>query len=140
MKPPADPREVAVLAGRQEALVAALVAGAPDPAGFDPTRLAAARRALLRKRAGAAAREWPALAVSFGDSWAAAFAAHHQGREPMGALRDGWDLARARRAELSVDAAAELAQREALLRYDGSSAPRRRRFGRVRPAWVRRTR
>jgi hypothetical protein len=128
-----------VLAERQEALVAALVAGAPDPAGFDPTRLAAARRALLRKRAGAAAREWPALAVSFGDSWAAAFTTHHQGREPTGALRDGWDLARARRAELSGDAAAELAEREALLRYDGNSAPRRRRFGRARLAWVRRT-
>jgi hypothetical protein len=131
--------EVAALAGRQAALVAALVAGAPDPAGFDPTRLAAVRRALLRKRAGEAAREWPALAVSFGESWAAAFAAHHAGREPMGALRDGWDLARARRAELSVDAAAELAECEALLRYDGGSAPRRRRFGRARLAWVRRT-
>jgi hypothetical protein len=136
--PDTDPGVVAALAERQAALVAALVAGAADPEGFDPARLAAARRALLRKRAGEAAREWPALAVSFGDSWAATFAAHHAGREPAGALRDGWDLARARRAELSVDAAAELAEREALLRYDGSSAPRRRRFGRARLAWVRR--
>ena len=48
------------LAARQAALVAALVAGAPDPPGFDPARLAAARRALLRKRAGEAAKHWPA--------------------------------------------------------------------------------
>ena len=131
--------ERTVLAERQAALAAALVAGGPDPEGFDPDRLAAARRALVRKRAGEAAREWPALAVSFGDGWTAAFAAHHAGREPAGALRDGWDLARALRADLSVDAAAELAEREALLRYDGRSAPRRRRFGRVRLAWLRRT-
>ena len=54
------------LAARQAALVAALVAGAPDPPGFDPARLAAARRALLRKRAGEAAKHWPVLAASLG--------------------------------------------------------------------------
>jgi hypothetical protein len=47
------------LAERQAALVAALVAGAPDPPGFDPVRLAATRRALLCKRAGEAAKTAP---------------------------------------------------------------------------------
>lgn len=120
--------------------MAALVADAPDPAGFDPARLAATRRALLRKRAGETASAWPVLASSLGDRWASTFAVQHAGREPHGALRDGWDLARALRAELSADAATELAEREALLRYDGNSAPRPRRFGRARLALVRRTR
>ncbi|MFC5945892.1 hypothetical protein ACFPZ4_31085, partial [Micromonospora harpali] len=46
------------LAARQAELVAALVAGGPLPAGFAPTPVDAARRALLRKRAGDVARHW----------------------------------------------------------------------------------
>ena len=122
------------LAERQAALVAALVAGAPAPPGFDTGRLAATRRALLRKRAGEAAKHWPALAASLGPRWAAVFAEHHADREPAGGLRDGWDVARALRAELTPDAAAELREREALWRYDGAGAPRRRRIGRLRLA------
>ncbi|HEX5810701.1 MAG TPA: hypothetical protein VFY38_01240 [Pseudonocardia sp.] len=122
------------LADRQAALVAALVAGAPDPAGFDTARLAATRRALLRKRAGEAAKEWPVLAASFGSRWASVFAAQHAGRASEGALRDGWDLARALRGDLTADAAAELGEREALLRYDGTRPPRPRRLGRARLA------
>jgi hypothetical protein len=122
------------LADRQAALVAALVAGAPDPPGFDPARLAAMRRALLRKRAGEAAKHWPVLAASFGPRWAAVFAEHHAGREPGGGLRDGWDVACALRPELTPDAAAELREREAYVRYDGAGAPRPRRLGRVRRA------
>jgi hypothetical protein len=120
------------LAERQAALVAALVAGAPDPPGFDPARLAATRRALLRKRAGEAAKHWPVLAESLGPRWSAAFAAHHAVHEPGGGLRDGWDLARALRRELTADAAAELREREAFWRYDGVEPPRPRRFGRLR--------
>ncbi len=127
------------LAERQAALVAALVAGAPDPAGFDRARLAATRRALLRKRAGEAAKDWPVLAASYGSRWASVFAAHHAVRESNGALRDGWDLARALRGELTADAAAELGEREALLRYDGNRPPRSRRLGRARLALHRRT-
>ncbi len=126
------------LAERQAALVAALVAGAPDPPGFDPGRLAATRRALLRKRAGEAARHWPVLVASLGPRWSAAFAAHHAGHEPGGGLRDGWDLARALRPELTPDAAAELREHEALWRYDGAGAPRPRRLGRLRRAVARR--
>ena len=119
------------LAARQAALVAALVAGAPDPLGFDPVRLAVTRRALLRKRAGEAARHWPVLAASLGARWATTFAAHHAGREPGGALREGWDLARALRPQLTADAAAELREREILWRYDGVAPPRPRRLRRA---------
>lgn len=128
------------LAERQAALVAALVAGDGPPPGFDPARLDAARRALLRKRAGEAARQWPVLATSFGPRWVPIFAAFHDGRPSEGGLRDGWDVARAHRADLTSDAAAELAEREALLRYDGRSAPRPRRLGRLRLALRHRTR
>jgi hypothetical protein len=116
------------LAERQAALVAALVAGGTLPPGFDPARLAAARRALLRKRAADAARLWPLLAGSLGADWARVFAAHRDGHEPVGALRDGWDVAVALRecGELPASAAAELAVREATMRYDGRGAPRRR--------------
>jgi hypothetical protein len=116
------------LAQRQAALVAALVAGAPDPPGFDPARLAAARRALLRKRAGEAAKHWPVLAASLGPRWATTFAAHRAGRDPVGGLRDGWDLARALGTELTADATAELRDREARWRYDGVRPPRPRRI------------
>jgi hypothetical protein len=125
------------LAERQAALVAALVAGAPDPPGFEPARLAATRQALLRKRASEAAKQWQVLAASLGPRWSAEFAAHHAGRESGGALRDGWDLARALRPELTTDAAAELRDREAFWRYDGAGAPRPRRFGRLSRAVAR---
>ena len=116
------------LAERQAALVAALVAGASDPPGFDPARLAAARRALLRKRAGEAAKHWPVLAASLGPRWSTAFAAHHAGREPGGALRDGWDLARALRAETDRRRRRELARtRGAAGATTGVEPPRPRR-------------
>ena len=121
----ARPDPTADLAARQAELVAALVAGAPDPAGFDPDRLAVARRALLRKRAGEVAAVWPLLAASLGPR----LARHRSpltstGRAPAGALRDGWDLARelGRRGELSDAAAVELAEREVTLHHDGATA------------------
>jgi hypothetical protein len=121
------------LAARQAALVAALVAGGPVPHGFDVSRVDATRRALLRKRAGEAAKQWPLLAASLGTEWPQVFAIALDGREPGGALRDGWDVARALGGELTPGAAAELAAREAVLRYDGTSAPRPRRTPR---AWM----
>lgn len=123
------PGSAASLAARQAALVAALVDGGPDPAGFDPVRLAATRRALLRKRAGEAAKHWPLLAASFGPRWGPVFAGVHAGRASGGGLRDGWDVARVHRGELTADAAAELAERERRLRYDGRTPPRPRLFG-----------
>jgi hypothetical protein len=121
------------LAARQAALVAALVAGGPVPPGFDVSRIDATRRALLRKRAGEAAKHWPLLAATLGSEWPRVFAQTLDGREPGGALRDGWDVARALHGELGPGAAAELAEREAVLRYDGRSAPRPRRTPR---AWL----
>jgi hypothetical protein len=118
------------LAARQAELVAALVAGGPDPAGFDDDRLAVARRALLRKRAGEAAAVWPLLAASLGSAWLEVFTASVAGRAPAGALRDGWDLARElhRRGELGDAAAVELAERRVGLHPDG----RQRRLPAVR--------
>lgn len=126
------------LADRQAALVASLVADGTPPTGFDAARLAATRRALLRKRAGEAAKVWPLLAASLGSGWARVFATHRAGHEPVGALRDGWDVARALRedGELGAPAAAELAERESALRYDGSHEPTVRVRTRVRRAVV----
>ncbi|MBQ1025793.1 hypothetical protein [Micromonospora sp. C95] len=124
------------LASRQAELVAALVADGPPPAGFAPGPLAAARAALLRKRAGEVARHWPLLAAGLGPAWPAAFVEWAAGRPTGGGLRDGWDLARALHARTALPAlgAEELAAREAEFRYDGHRAPRRRRspaLGRV---------
>ncbi|MEV4728338.1 hypothetical protein [Micromonospora humida] len=117
------------LAARQAALVAALVAGAPLPAGFATDRVDAARRALLRKRAGEVARHWPLLAAGLGDTWPATFAGWAAGRPTAGSLRDGWDLARTLRDQGALPplGAQELAAREATHRYDGRRPPRRRR-------------
>lgn len=102
------------LAERQAALVAALVAGAPIPDGFDPRLVDTARRALLRKRSGEVARHWPLLAASFGTGWPAVFAEWADGRPTRGSFQDGLELARSR--TLTGAAAEELAAREAALR------------------------
>jgi len=142
--PPARPRDEATsgagtavqpggggrsLADRQAELVAALTSGGPVPEGFDARLVDVARVALLRKRAGEVARHWPSLAAAFGRGWTAEFARWAATRPTRGSLRDGWDLARdlAARAALAPSAAAELAAREAELRYDGAQAPRVRR-------------
>jgi hypothetical protein len=120
---------VSSLAERQTALVQALTAGRPVPPGFDGTRVEAARVALLRKRAGEVARQWPMLATGLGPRWMAEFTGWASARPTQGSLRDGWDLARdlLKRGELPALAAAELAEREAVWRYAGDTAPTRRR-------------
>jgi hypothetical protein len=117
------------LAADQRALIAALVSGAADPAGVDRERLAAARTALLAKRAGETARHWPMLARSLAPGWPTVFIEWATGQPSAGGLRDGWDFARglAAVAELPALAAQELAQREVRWRYDGRSGPRPRR-------------
>jgi hypothetical protein len=126
--PPPPGPAVGDLAARQAALVDALLAGAPDPPGFPTDRLAVARRALLRKRAGAVAAVWPQLAASLGPDWPAVFAASVGDRPPAGALVEGWDLARTlhRRGELGAAAAGELAEREVTLRRTGTGHAHRR--------------
>ena len=113
------------LASRQAAVVASLVAGAPPPPGFDARLLDATRVALLRKRSGEAAAAWPVLAATLGPQWTAAFTAFAAGRPPVGALRDGWDLARslATRGILAEAATTELRERERRWRYDGTHPP-----------------
>ncbi|MFE9693962.1 hypothetical protein [Micromonospora sp. NPDC005806] len=118
------------LAARQAELVAALVAGGPLPPGFAPAPVAAARRALLRKRAGDVARHWPLLAAGLGAGWPNTFASWAAGRPTNGSLRDGWDLARELRdhGTLPPLGAEELATRDATARYDGRTPPRPRRL------------
>ena len=92
--------------------------------------------ALLRKRAGEVARQWPLLAAGFGERWVREFGAWAAARPTRGSLRDGWDLARDLVAldALPPPAAAELAAREAAWRYDGAAAPRPRRGPALRSA------
>jgi hypothetical protein len=126
----------ASLRERQAELVEALTSGAPVPHGFDGRLVAAARVALLRKRAGEVARPWPLLAAAYGPRWVAEFVQWAARRPTQGALRDGWDLARdlKSRGELPAAAGTELAIREAGWRYDGRSAPRIRRAPAIRSA------
>jgi hypothetical protein len=124
------------LATRQAGLVEALTCGNPVPDGFDAFRFEAARVALLRKRAGEVSRQWPMLAAGFGNAWKQAFAEWAVTRPSPGSLRDGWDFAREllTRDALPRIAAAELAGREATMRYDGASAPMPRRAPAIRSA------
>jgi hypothetical protein len=124
------------LAERQAELVAALTSGAPVPNGFDGRLVEVARVALLRKRAGEVARQWPLTAAAFGRGWTRQFEGWAATRPTQGSLRDGWDLARdlAARDALPAFAGEELAAREALWRYDGVSAPRPRRAPALRRA------
>jgi hypothetical protein len=124
------------LSERQAELVAALTSGAPVPEGFDGRLVEVARVALLRKRAGEAARQWPMTAAAIGPGWTGEFARWAATRPTQGSLRDGWDLVRdlATRGALPVGAGEELAAREAAWRYDGVSAPRPRRAPALRRA------
>ncbi|HZM77037.1 MAG TPA: hypothetical protein VFC19_14980 [Candidatus Limnocylindrales bacterium] len=81
------------LAERQAEVVRCLVAGGPVPPGFDPERLAATRKALLRKRSGEVGRAWPELAASYGERWHDTFAAWAEGKPPLGSQLDGYDFA-----------------------------------------------
>lgn len=120
------------LAAAQQRLVAALVAGAPLPPGFDAERVAVAGQALLRKRAGEVARAWPGLADAWGADWSAVFIRWADGRAPRGGWQDGFDFARTHRDGLPDSARVELAVREALWVYAGTRPPRPRRLPAVR--------
>ena len=113
------------LAARQEALVRALVAGAPLPAGFDAARVGAAARALRDKRFGEVGRVWPSLLP-----YRREFLAWAEGRPSAGPSRDGREFARAHRRLLDPEAATALAVCEALWRDEDE--PRRRRGPAVR--------
>jgi hypothetical protein len=121
---------------RQARLVEALTSENPVPDGFDAFRFEAARAALLRKRAGEVSRHWPMLAAGLGAGWKEAFAEWAAGTRTKGSLRDGWDFARdlLARDALPRMAASELAEREAAMRYDGTSPPKPRRTPALRSA------
>lgn len=83
--------------GRAQAgLLAALVAGAPVPGGFDADRLEVQRRALTGKRADVIAKVAPELPVILGESsFRKAFVAYAQGRPMAGGYRhDALDFVR----------------------------------------------
>lgn len=131
---PPGRRRAPDLATRQRELVAALVAGAPIPAGLDRTRFTAAERALRAKRAGEVAQAWPLLAAALGETFRTLFTHWAAARPPHGALRDGWDFARELAASdrLPGLAVGELAARDVRSRYDGGHEPRPRRLPAVR--------
>ncbi|WP_093798464.1 DUF692 domain-containing protein [Streptomyces sp. Wb2n-11] len=82
------------LALAQTALLSALVAGAPAPAGFDAARLRVQSRALAGKRADVVAKVAPELPEILGSGYRAAFLAYAASR-PMtsGHRRDALDFA-----------------------------------------------
>lgn len=61
------------LARQQGELLAALVAGGPTPAGFDPERVRTQARALAAKRRDSALRAVPELADALGPRWPGEF-------------------------------------------------------------------
>ncbi len=117
----------------QADLVAALTGTGPIPPGFDAVRVDAARQALLRKRAGEVAKQWPLLRASMRDGFEPEFASWAKNRPTVGSFRDGWDFAAelADRSALPGRALAELTERQLVWRYDGTGAPARRRLPRL---------
>ncbi|MFF6928744.1 DUF692 domain-containing protein [Streptomyces californicus] len=78
----------------QTALLSALVAGTPAPAGFDPARLRMQSRSLAAKRADVVAKVAPELPEILGDGYRAAFLAYAGGRPMSGGYRrDALDFA-----------------------------------------------
>jgi hypothetical protein len=130
------------LAAQQAALTAALVAGAPAPAGFDERMFDAARSALLNKRAGEVAHHWPRLAAGLGEQWRPQFRTWAAGHPPRGSLSDGFDFARhlAVTGTLPGSAVAELAAREGFWNYDGETPPQPRRVPAFARTWLGRLR
>jgi hypothetical protein len=81
---------------RQQALVAALVAGADPPAGMDGRRIEIQAAALLRKRGRAVARTWPELAAALGPAFGRYFEDYAASGRPApgGSAADGRAFAR----------------------------------------------
>lgn len=75
------------LAGAQSALLAALVAGGPVPAGFDRDRLRVQSRALIAKRASVVAGIAPELPSVLGDRYRPAYFSYARDRPMTGGYR-----------------------------------------------------
>lgn len=114
------------LAQAQAALLAALVAGAPAPAGFDEERLAVQRRALIGKRADIVAKVAPELPEMLGEkTFRSAFAGYARGRPMTGGYRrDALDFARHLLTESgTLDRAARRQVRRWSLERSGPTPP-----------------
>jgi len=123
-------------AARQAQLLDALLRGACAPDGFDAERAEAAGRSLRRKRAGAVARAWPALALDLGPEFDARFDAFARAVDAPASgdpRADGLAFARTlgRDPRRGDDARAELLLGRAALRRGGLF---------VGAAWLRRPR
>lgn len=114
----------------QSTLLGALRRAAPVPEGFDPDDLRAAGGSLLRKRAGAVARAWPALALSLGEDFPVVFEGFARSSPPPAAgdgAADGLAFAATLdRAALSEDARVELALARGAFKLRRGAACRRR--------------
>lgn len=124
----------AELAGRQAALVNALVRGAAEPAGFDARWVRTTAASLRRKRARAIARAWPRLSRALGPDFAAGvsrYLAEHPATPAGGAMADGRRLARCLAAEgrLPWEGRLELLSVELRWRWRAGGQRRPRRFG-----------
>ncbi|SFK92879.1 hypothetical protein SAMN05192584_110118 [Streptomyces pini] len=115
------------LAAAQAALLGALVAGGPAPAGFDPARLEVQRRALVAKRAAVIAGIAPELPRILGERYRPAFAAYARGRPMTGGYRP--DAMRFVTHLLESDSALTRQQRRRLRRWY------RERSGRAPRGW-----
>lgn len=100
------------LAARQQAVVAALTGTDPTPSGFNDTHVDAARRALLRKRAGELHYVWPLLSAALGPQIFPLFAEFAASRPTRGLRTDGFDFAcwLDERGRLPLAGALELAE------------------------------
>ncbi|QZS53013.1 hypothetical protein COO55_18765 [Rhodococcus opacus] len=102
------------LAGRQAALVRALVAGGEPPEGFDRDAIDTASKALLRKRSGEVGAHLPHVRAALGDRFFALFADWAEGT-PKGSTH--------------ADAEAFTAHLESIGHLPEPSRRRRRLFG-----------
>jgi len=129
------------LADQQAALVAALAAEGPVPAGFDPARLRAAAAALAFKRARAVAHAWPSLRAMLGGDVRETFAAY-AAVAPLpargGPLADGRRFARFIARQLDLSDAARMQALSIDARYRETAAGLvRRRVPTLRATWLR---
>ncbi|MEV0106885.1 hypothetical protein AB0H42_11175 [Nocardia sp. NPDC050799] len=88
--------QVPGLADRQAALVRALVAGEPVPAGFDPAVVGAVAHALLHKRAREVAARHPDLVYATGPDFTERFVEWARNRPKDGTTADALRFARER--------------------------------------------
>ncbi|GAA0407528.1 hypothetical protein Acor_69180 [Acrocarpospora corrugata] len=97
------------LAREEARLLAALVAGAPQPPGFDPARLRIQAHSLIAKRRGLVAVALPGLVSALGAEFAREFFAYADGRPkpPGGSRADAHAFVEWLRAEGRLPAAPE---------------------------------